>query len=106
MAAHLTNDPARIRSLRPEVSRSLEAVVLTAMRRRPEHRYQSASGLLADLQRLDQLDPATFDLSPEPPLGGMAAAGSSAGLWKYVAVIAATFIALVAAIIVLSIVLR
>jgi serine/threonine protein kinase len=106
MAAHLTHNPVRIRVLRPEVSPALEAVVLTALRRLREHRYQSAAALLADLRRLDELDPAAFDLSPEPPLGGMAATGSGPGLWKFVAVIAGAFLALVTAIIAISIALR
>jgi serine/threonine-protein kinase len=106
MAAHLTQNPRSIRDLRPEVSPALEAVVLTAMRRQPEHRYQTATAVLDDLKRLDQLDPAAFDLSPEPALGGMAAAGTGAGLWSYVAIIAGSFIAIVAAIIVLSVALR
>ena len=106
MAAHLTQNPVRIRSLRPGVSLALEAVVLTAMRREREHRYQTAAALLADLRRLDELDATAFDLTPEPPLGGMAAAGSGAGLWKYVAVIAGSFMGLVAIIITLSIALR
>ncbi len=45
MAGHLTKDPAPIRSQRRDVPASLEAVVLKAMRRYPEHRHQSASEL-------------------------------------------------------------
>jgi serine/threonine-protein kinase len=106
MAAHLTAHPRRIRSLRPEVGPALDALVLTAFRRQPEHRYQSAAILLADLGRLDQLDPGTFDLSPEPPMGGMAAAGAGSGVVKYAARIAVAFLVVVAAVILLSIALR
>jgi eukaryotic-like serine/threonine-protein kinase len=57
MAAHLTQNPGRIRSARLEASPALEAVVLTALRRQSEHRHQNATALLADLGRLDALDP-------------------------------------------------
>jgi serine/threonine-protein kinase len=77
MAAHLSTDPRSIRSDRPDVSPALEAVVLTAMRRYPEHRYQSAAALREDLDRLDELDASSFDLSREPPMGGVAAMEST-----------------------------
>jgi serine/threonine-protein kinase len=105
MAGHLTKDPKPIRDANPEVTAALEAVVLKAMRRYPEHRYQSADDIIADLDRLDQLDPSTFDLSPEPPMGGMAAADSGKRLWLLIAGIAGGFIAAVAMIILLSILL-
>jgi serine/threonine-protein kinase len=106
MAGHLRRTPERIRDLRPEVSASFEAVVLKAMRRYPENRYQSADALLADLERLDSLEPASFDLSPEPPMGGMASAGSRKQLYGYIALIAGGFVAVVAIIVVLLEVLR
>ncbi|MHB8671783.1 MAG: serine/threonine-protein kinase [Acidimicrobiales bacterium] len=106
MAGHLTGTPQRIRSLRPEVSPALEAVVLTAMRRQPEHRYPSADALVADLDRLDVVDPASFDLSPELPIGGMAAAGSARRLWALVGMIAGAFVAVVVLILTLTVVLR
>jgi serine/threonine-protein kinase len=107
MAAHLTADPKPIRSYRPEVSPELEAVVLRAMRRYPEHRYQSAEELRHDLDHLDELDLDTFDLSPEEPIGGMAAAADSTKrLWAFVGLVAVTFIGIVAVIVTLTIVLR
>jgi eukaryotic-like serine/threonine-protein kinase len=106
MAGHLTKVPAPITSVNHECPAALDAVVRKAMRRMPENRYQSAEELLADLDRLDSLDPATFDLSPEPPLGGMAAVNSVKRLWLLVLEIAVGFIAVCALIIVLSVVLR
>lgn len=106
MAGHLRNDPPRISALRPDVPPALEAVVLHAMRRYPENRYQRAADLVADLNRLDQLDPASFDLGPEAPMGGMAAAETEQRLWMYVALIALGFIAVVAIIMTLTVVLR
>jgi eukaryotic-like serine/threonine-protein kinase len=106
MAGHMQRNPKRIRAIRPEVPPALEAVVLKAMRRMPEHRYVSADELAADLERLDGLDPGSFDLSPEPPLGGMAAAGSAKRLWGWMGLIALGFIAAVALIVTLTVVLR
>ena len=157
MQGHLQRTPERIRKRRPEVSPALEGIVLRAMRRQPENRYQSADELLADLAGLDRgaaaadapqqpasppapaappsppalgnglgrpyagaatpaptpsnpsyprRDPASYDLSPEAPMGGMAAAGSTGRLWAYVGIIAAVFLGAVAVIITLSVVLR
>ncbi len=83
--------------------------MLTAMRRYPEHRYPSAQALLADLERADvpgAIDVSAFDLAPEPPMGGVAAAGSKGQLWVLVAGVAAGFIALVALIVTVTVVLR
>ena len=102
----LFRSPRPIHALRHDVPPALEAVVLKAMRRMPENRYQSADDLVNDLEKLETLDPASFDLSPEPPLGGMAAAGSAKRLWGYMGLIAAGFIALVALIVTLTVVLR
>jgi serine/threonine-protein kinase len=106
MAGHLQGDPKPIHKLRPDVPPGLEAVVLHAMRRDPQNRYPSAAALLADLDRLDSIDPASFDLSPEKPMGGIAALESTKRLWAYVAMIAAGFLGVVAVIITLSVLLR
>lgn len=83
MAGHLQSNPAPIRKARPDVPPGLEAVVMHAMRRYPDNRYQSADDLLVDLDHLDRVDPASFDLSPERPMGGVvAAAGSAKRLWS------------------------
>ncbi len=107
MAAHLQADPKPIRDYRTDVPPQVEAVVLKAMRRYPEHRYQNATELLDDLEHLDKLDLASFDLAPEEPMGGMAAAmESTKRLWAFVALVAVSFLGLVAVIITLSVVLR
>ncbi len=106
MAGHLSGDPKPIHKLRPDVPPGLEAVVGHAMRRYPEHRYQSAAELLADLERVDNLDPSHYDTSPEKPMGGMAATESTKRLWAFVAMIAAIFAGIVAVIITLSVLLR
>ncbi len=104
MAGHLTKTPERIRKLNPAVPPALEAVVLKAMRRYPEHRYQNAAELLADLDRLDTLDASEFDLSPEPPMGGMAAMESTKRLVMFALMVAGIFIAIAAAVITIAVV--
>jgi len=106
MAGHLRRSPRRIREVRPEVSPALEAVVLKAMRRYPNSRYQSAGEILTDLDRLDSLDVSSFDFSPEAPMGGMAAIETKRQLWMYVAAVAAGFFALLALIIIVTVVTR
>jgi serine/threonine-protein kinase len=104
MAGHLTKSPAPIGTINKGCPPALDAVVRKAMRRYPEHRYQSADELLADLDKLDTLDPAAFDLSPETPMGGMAAAESAKRLWLLILEIVGIFLAVVALILVLSMV--
>jgi len=102
MAAHLQQDPKPIRSLRPDVSAALEAVVLKAMRRYPEHRYETARDLVDDLDHLDTLEVSSFDLSPEEPMGGMAAMDSSKRIWAIAALVAVIFVGIIAVIITLA----
>jgi serine/threonine-protein kinase len=106
MAGHLQRTPERIRDARPSCPPALEAVVLHAMRRFPEHRYESADALLVDLDHLDELDVAAFDLSPEPAIGGIAAAESPERIWFFVLLVAVCFVGIVAIILTLSVVLR
>ena len=106
MAGHLQGTPRGITRIRPEVPPALEGVVLHAMRRYPESRYQTTDDLVADLQRLDDIDPAEFDLSPEKPMGGMAAAESAKRLWLYILLVGGGFLAAVALILILEVVLR
>ena len=67
MAGHLQRDPEPIRKQRREVPPDLEAITLTAMRRYPENRYQSAEELLADLRALRLDPPAAAAHAPAPP---------------------------------------
>jgi serine/threonine-protein kinase len=106
MAGHLQETPSPIRKLRHDVPPALEAIVVHAMRRQPEHRYQSVDDIVADLDRLDTLDPETYDRSPEPPMGGVASIGSERGLWILAFCIALGFMGIVAVIIAVSILLR
>jgi serine/threonine-protein kinase len=106
MAGHLGEHPAPIASLRPDVPPALAAVVTHAMRRNPANRYQTMDEVVHDLDRLETLDPSAYDTTPEPAIGGMAAVSSEKRLWALAALIAVSFIGVVAVIITLSIVLR
>jgi eukaryotic-like serine/threonine-protein kinase len=106
MAGHLGEHPTPIAQIRPDVPPALAAVVTHAMRRHPENRYQTAAELLHDLDHLDDVDPRAFDSSPESAMGGMAAVNSEKRLWALVALVAVSFIGVVAVIIALSVVLR
>lgn len=49
--SHLARRPVDPASLRPELSPALVAVLMKCLAKRPEERYQSATGLLWDLER-------------------------------------------------------
>jgi len=104
MEAQLGETPRPIRELRRDVPAGLEAVVLKSMRRSPNLRYQSAAELLDDLDRLESLDLASFDLSPEPPVT-LSALGGKTLLWVIVAT-AVGFYVVVAATVGLAIALH
>lgn len=108
MAAHLQADPVPPEKLRRDLPPALGTVILHAMRRYPEHRYQSAEELLFDLAHLDELDPARYPRDPEPPMGAGTAAALASGrrTLALAAVIALVFVAIATLAIVLAVVLR
>jgi serine/threonine-protein kinase len=75
--ARLHTEPRRPRQLRPGISRRLEDVVLRAMARRPEDRFQRAADLRAALLACDVADrdltmadvPVTAERDETPPGG-------------------------------------
>lgn len=68
MAGHLQRHPQPIREVRPEVPSDLEAIVLTAMRRYADNRYQTAGELLGDLRAL-RLPSTQPGATPSPAPG-------------------------------------
>lgn len=104
MAAHLQANPEPPGRLRRDLPPALGAVILHAMRRYPEHRYQDAEQLLGDLEHLDALDPAVYPSAPEPPMGMATAAALASGKRTVVlaVAIAAAFVAVAALVIVLA----
>ena len=105
MAGHLTKSPDALERRRRDIPPGLAAVVTHAMRRYPEHRYQQMSDVLVDLDHLDALPSDRYDHSPEPPMGGMAAAGSSRKMWLTAIAISLGVIAVCAVIVVVSLAL-
>lgn len=56
--------------------------------------------------RLESLDPSGFDLSPEKPIGGVAAMHGPAQVWSIVVIVALGFFVLLLLTVVVSLVLR
>src|SRR5690606_24284380 len=53
--AHLARSPDPPSSLRPELPEGLSRLIMRLLEKAPEHRYQTASGLAADLRKLQKL---------------------------------------------------
>jgi serine/threonine protein kinase len=70
MHEHLTASPTRPSRYNGQVPSGLDGIVLKALRKDPEERYQSAAELAADLDHYDSLRLADFDFPPERPLEG------------------------------------
>lgn len=72
MGQHLRAHPAPPSRWRPELPAGLDVVVLHALRRFPEHRYQRAEEMLHDLDRLHELAADTYPLDAEEPIDDVA----------------------------------
>ena len=59
--SHIARTPESPSAINPKVPAALSAVVLKLLAKTPEDRYQSASGLLADLQRCRQMQDENAD---------------------------------------------
>lgn len=55
LAHHLLVDPPRPSEVHPGISRWLEAMILTAMRKNPDNRYPNMDALIEDLDRISGL---------------------------------------------------
>jgi serine/threonine protein kinase len=106
MTSHLNDVPIPLRERRADVPPGLEAVVLTALRRQPGSRYPNALALLSDLDRLDELNPADYDLSPEPAMPGAIGGSEVPALVRLTLFVAGTFVSIVGVVILLSLALR
>jgi hypothetical protein len=106
MAEHLTKDPVPIRKRNSRVSPALEAVVLKAMRRYPEHRYDNADALMADLDHLDCLDLSSVrPRHPSRRWVGLGALNSNKQIWMLIAITTAICLVIAVVVIVLAVVL-
>jgi PAS domain S-box-containing protein len=63
--AHLAREADPPTTLRPELPEPLSRLVMKLMAKAPEHRYQTAAGLAADLRRLQQGVEDGFELGRE-----------------------------------------
>jgi len=50
MNSRITGDPIAPRKVNPEISEALEEIILHAMEREPQHRYQSALAMKKELE--------------------------------------------------------
>jgi len=90
MNQHLTSTPESPRKLRPSIPPEVEAIVLKAIRRDPDERYQSASEFEHDLEHYKDLDVSGFRLGPEKAAGGVL---TSRQIWIRSGIIFFAFIA-------------
>ncbi|WP_008309069.1 AAA family ATPase [Leptolyngbya sp. PCC 6406] len=72
--AHIARTPPNLQSLRPEIPAPLAAIVHKLLAKTAEERYQSARGLVADLQRCRQKGAPSLD---REAVGGEALEGES-----------------------------
>jgi serine/threonine-protein kinase len=105
MAMHLTHSPDRLDDCRPDVPAALAVVVAKALRRRPQDRYQDAGEMLDCLANLDGIDASRDAHCVDAPMRGRAIGGNGR-IWRFTGVAAACYVALVAAIIAATVVLR
>nr|BBH94712.1 hypothetical protein KTA_29110 [Thermogemmatispora argillosa] len=64
MNQHVSQDPPSILKYNPHLSPELETVVMRAIRRDPQKRYQSMQELLHDLRNLEEVKPVPY--TPDP----------------------------------------
>ena len=74
---HITEEPASPRELDPTIPKALEAITLKLLKKNPKHRYQSATELAEDLERLlvgpipaEVSDPSETTLNTERSIEG------------------------------------
>lgn len=63
---HLQTDPDSPRELYPDIPERLEQIILRAMAKDPEHRYESIGEMLADLRAVAALEASRAALQPVP----------------------------------------
>jgi len=72
MRRKVKTDPPLVRRARPDVPRPLEAILYRALRRKPEERYPSITGMADDLRNLERVvvpNRYEYDEPPPAPLG-------------------------------------
>ncbi len=69
ISKHISHDPPDILQLQPQLSPALATVVMRAIRRNPDKRYESMQELWYDLNHLEQVTPLLY-VPDRPRLGG------------------------------------
>jgi serine/threonine-protein kinase len=65
MNQHLNASPRPPREVNGRIPRSVEGIILKAIRKNPDERYQTAASLGHDLKFYEEIDPASFVFGPE-----------------------------------------
>ncbi len=99
MNQHMTASPKSPGELNPEIPSGIEAIILKAIRRDPEERYQSAEDMQHDLENYNALDLSHFASDLEKPNRG--APLTDRQIWTISGIIAAAFLAIVVLIVVI-----
>jgi serine/threonine protein kinase len=64
---HITQPPPAPRTLNPRLTQEIEAVLLKALSKSPQERYQTGAALIKALETALNAGPATAQLAPLPP---------------------------------------
>ena len=106
METKLSGAVPPISAHRPDVPPALEAVVLHSLRRRAADRYPDVEALLRDLDDLTRVEPSRYRCPPDPPLAGVVGGSPMPALLRLVAATTAVCLAVAAAAIALTALLR
>ncbi len=95
---HLVGVPVPPRTVVPSIPEGVEAVILKAIRRNPDERYQYASELIEDIKHYDRLDLSLFPRGEEAKVRSVV---TDRQIWVLSAVIAGAFVAIAALVLVI-----
>jgi serine/threonine protein kinase len=90
MNQHLTAVPESPRKLNRAIPPGIEAIILKAIRRDPDERYQSADAMLQDLQHYNELDLPSFVSGADKVVRGTALTDRQ--IWVMSGIIAISFL--------------
>jgi serine/threonine-protein kinase len=102
MNQHLTAIPAPPRTLQPSIPPGVEAVVLKAIRRDTDERYQTITEFRSDLQHYPELDLSQFRLEPEAVATADGGVLSNRQIWVRSLLIFFGFLAFVALVVLVT----
>jgi serine/threonine-protein kinase len=103
MNQHLVGVPTPPRAIETSIPAGVEAIILKAIRRSPDERYQYAAELLEDLRHFETLDLSQFSFRQEAKARGVV---TDRHIWILSAIIAGAFVAIVALVLVIVALVR